>query len=391
MRKIHSVMLHLLELLKSELWQASTAGDIFADADWEAIFAESRRQAVTALSANALERITDNRYLPPLPLAAKWMAEAETIRQTGRQMDEKLAALLAALADEGISPIVLKGQTIAAFYPDPHARQCGDIDLFITPGQRPAMDRFLSDNNMVATAHSDGSQSFMWQGIEVELHPRIFDIHSPLSLRRLSRIIPSPTQSAAKACQQANNAGLSPESTLLLLSAHILKHSIGRGIGLRQLCDLAVATSEMHKFLAPGLARRIFHAAGLRSWTSTVYSFLTIYLGLPADRLPYPGIKISRRRADRLLRIIARSGNFNSSAAEACRTSSFHLVRSRHASTSMPVPASPPRNSGQLRFISTALFFIRRSSFSMLTAPAEAFWTFATLLKGRFKSRHTNK
>lgn len=338
---------HLLQLLKSELWQTPLSGDDFADADWDAIYAESCRQTVTALAANALERISpDSHHLPPLPLSARWLAEAETIRQSGRQMDRKLTSLLTALADANISPIVLKGQTVAAFYPDPHARQCGDIDLFIPSGQQPAMERFLADRRMAVTRHPDASQSFAWQDVEVEIHPRIFDIHSPFSRRRIARIIPD-----APACldRGASNARLIPEATLLLLSAHILKHALGRGIGLRQLCDLAVATSGMHNRLDPELTRRLFHAAGLRHWTSTVYSFLIIHLGFPADRLPYPGIAISRRRADRLLRIIDRSGNFSRPAG----------------------------------VIATALSFVRRSRFSLLTAPAEAFWTVAMLAKGR--------
>ncbi len=339
-------MRHLLQLLKNELWQASLPGDAFADADWEAIYAEARRQTVIALAANALERIPAGGHLPPLPLSARWLAEAESIRQTGRQMNSKLTALLAALADAGVTPTVLKGQTVATLYPDPLSRQCGDIDLFIPPEQQPAMTRFLAGSHMAAAIHSDGSQSFVWQGVEVEIHPRIFDIHSPFARRRIDRIIPLKMQfGRVETCLDR----LAPEATLLLLSAHILKHALGRGIGLRQLCDLAVATSALHADLDPALTRRLFHDAGLRRWTSTVYSFLTLHLGFPTSRLPYPGIAISRRRADRLLRIIARSGNFSRPAG----------------------------------VIATALSFVRRSRFSLLTAPAEAFWTAAMLAKGR--------
>lgn len=331
--------------------------DGLPSAQWDALFSEARRQTVTATALNAIERHPSLAATMPLPLAAQWMAEAERIRRRHAASDEAEASLLASLAVDGIRPTVMKGSTVARMYPDPSSRQCGDIDLYIADADRAAVDRYLASRDITATPHSDGSRSFRHHGFEVELHYRFFDLHSPRNRRQLRRLFDAdPTLTTG-----------SPESTLLMLSAHILKHAIGRGIGLRQLADLAVATRHLKNSVDPLLMQRMIRAAGLVRWTATVYSFLHTRLALPEDCLPCPDIRISETKGARLQEIISRGGNFG-------------LHTEGHTA---PSP------------LSTAAAFGRAAGFSLRTAPAEALAAVTTLANGRlsnmFNRRHTDR
>lgn len=312
------------------------------------LYNEAGRQTVIALTLNTIERHTALAATMPWPLAAQWMAEAEKTRRRHEASLRAESSLLAAMDLHDIRPIVLKGNTLSRLYPDPSARQCGDIDLFIRPDDRRATDSFLATAGITPTQHSDGSRSFLWQQFEVELHYRFFDIHSAISLRRLHKLFdatPSLTLS-------------SPESTLLMLSAHILKHAIGRGIGLRQLADLAVASQRFKNEIDTPLMQRLTRAAGLTRWTSTVYSFLVTRLALPEAALPFHGIRISQKKGNRLHEIIMEGGNFGLHAEGRSATSP----------------------------LATAASFAGAAGFSLRTAPAEAIATVSTLTRGRLSN-----
>ncbi|MCM1292321.1 MAG: nucleotidyltransferase family protein [Bacteroides sp.] len=347
----------LLQLLRYELWRTPT-GPIALNCadDWNELFRQAQQQTVTALTLNAIEHLADPAVTPPLPLAALWMARAEEIRSRNRTLLSIEHSLLTEMKSHGLSPMVLKGHAVAVLYPEPNVRQSGDIDLYIPADQSSGIIRFLSANGLTPVKMADGSISFRWREVEVELHPRLFDIHRPEALRRLMQM-----PELVKLHNFEPHHGLyslpvpSPEATLLLLSAHIFKHAIGHGIGLRQLIDLAVASQNFNHVIDRDLMRSAIAAAGLKRWTSVVYSYLVTDLGMPADYLPYPDIKINPRRARQLRRIIDRGGNFGFYRAD-----------------------SIPSRRGKLSTLSS---FIRRSRFSLATAPRETIATVATLIR----------
>lgn len=344
----------LLRLLHNELWGATLPDNDrlpHTGERWIELYREASRQTVTALAFNALERIDAYAPAPPAETAARWMAEAEHIRRRNTAMDCTLHRILATAERKSIPVMVMKGQPLARLYPDPEARQCGDIDLFTEPGNREALTATLKDEGaaIIKQNKSDGSTSLLLNGIEIEIHGRYFDIHSPASRQRLAK--PYRDQPAALPG--------TPEAMLLMLSAHILKHAMGRGIGLRQLCDLAMATKAYHNKIDPQLMSSLIHRTRLDRWTDTVYSFLVVHLGMPEKLLPYPGITVSATKADRLLKIVSRGGNFG-----------LHRDGS----------------SGKNSAIHTAASFVRSARFSLATAPREAVWSFLSLTRGRMRN-----
>ena len=224
-----------------------------------------------------------------------------------------------------LHPVLLIGPEVARFYPAPLLRECGDIDLYFTAEE---LDQAAGLAGEVTPA-PDGSVHYKRDGIDIDQHRRYFDIHS--------RNLPAVP---------------SPEATLLMLSAHILKHCMGVGIGLRQLCYMAMA----YKGLAvpPEDLRRCFREAGLERWNQLLFSFLHKYLGaVPLyEDLPSPAP---------LLEIIVEGGNFG------------HYSQTREASL---------RKGPLRRRLGTAGLFLKRIPFSLKYAPREFLPTIGGLLKG---------
>ena len=149
----------------------------------------------------------------------------------------------------------------------------------------------------------------------------------------------------------------SPFLNLLSLDLHILKHALGRGVGLRQLCDLARASFRQHGQVEAAEMKAACRRLGLAEWDRLLFSVLSGPLGLPSACLPYPAGSADVRP---LLDIVWRGGNFG---------------RYR---------AGQGGAGSRRRKWRTACSFAGNVRFASRYAPREAFWIFASLLKGQF-------
>ncbi len=188
------------------------------------------------------------------------------------------------------------GQATALCYRQPSLRQCGDIDWFFpSPEEEQQAAALIRESGCRIEDKPDGSRLYAWKGIEVEHHPQLLDCCNPFVQKKIHHWIAQEgwkeaviangssrlyawkgievehhpqlldccnpfvqkkihhwiAQEGWKEAVIANGITIStpaPLLHLLLLNTHILKHALGRGIGLRQLCDLAraYATVGLH-------------------------------------------------------------------------------------------------------------------------------------------------
>ncbi len=347
--------LRLLALLRDSLWGTNMAAAMppASHAEWLDVYRCARRHTVTAVAFDAVTGLPAH-MLPPHDIIVLWAAQSEAIRLRSHAMDAAVSHAVQYLRDLGTDPLLIKGQTMARLYPSPMSRQCGDIDLCI-----PSRNQFgnvcesLSRLKTPLKHHSDKSVSFHLDNTEVELHPSLLDIHTPSSRRRISSLLTALPHTTVEigGCHITTPH---PAVTLLIISTHILKHAMGHGIGLRQICDMAMACRAISGTLPSGSFETLVFAARLDKWISRLMSLLVLHLGMPRDLMPYP-VEISERRARPLLHIVMSSGNFG---------------------------RRPNTDSTWQRRTATAAAFMRRSRFSATTAPLEALWSIWSLTKG---------
>ena len=323
----------LLSLLRAGLWGASSPfpeGLFPCPAPvWESVYLLSCRQGVCGLAYGGL-LLLPPALLPPAPLLARWVAAVDAIERKNRLSASVLSELYPKFP---VAPVLLKGQGVGRHYGAPHWRECGDIDLYVPCGPSfTASCSVLEGLGACPSVRADGSVSCLWRGIELELHPFPTGLRSPRSRRVLSGLCDLPDSFSRTPLPGVPSGPVlvpSGELELLLLSAHILKHAVGWGVGLRQLCDMARACHR--------LCGR-YDRASYRC----------------ACRRPCP--------PDALLGVVLRGGNFG-----------LYAPGRRH-------PSSPAWR----RKLLTSSSFLRNAGFSLRYAPGEAFWIFTGLLKGQF-------
>ena len=271
-------------LLRSGLWERPlVASDLAAaaaldEADWKAILQIARQQTVAGLLYRAVTHLPDDFKLPDgyvldlMAIAGGLTRENHTKAAVTKQIFGECSAA-------GLHPVVMKGQSVAAYYTHPELRYSGDIDLYFPPEEYHRAMTLLGGE-----VAPDGSRHISRSGIDIDIHDRYFDLHC--------------------ADKKLPAVG-TPEATILLLSSHILKHAIGPGVGLRQCCDLAAAWQALSASIDPKEMREIFRQTGTLRWNRLLFSFLAEYLGLSEalfadERVP----------SEPLLSIILDGGNF---------------------------------------------------------------------------------
>lgn len=353
----------LFALLRSGLWERaiddSSAFPLTAD-EWKQLYGVAKQQTVLGIVYQGLQHLPQD-MLPPMPLLVRWTAVADAIERRNREVDSALSSLCALFRSQGIDPVLQKGQGVAQLYENPLLRECGDIDLFL--GSKSAMETANScirNHNIRVEAMPDDSFTYTWQGVEVEHHSRLLDLHNPFLqgyARRLERAYGyDAVELPSRQGQQI--AVASPFLNLLLLDLHILKHALGWGIGLRQLCDMARACHAYSGKIDKTQMQRSCHRMGMRRWNPLLHAFLVNYLGLPVEYLPYPKVA---KDAVPLLNIVWQGGNFG-----------FGFRQGK-----------APAQGTWKRKLRTAGSFCSKVPFVVRYAPKEAFWIFTGLLKGQ--------
>lgn len=301
-----------LILVRAGLWNIRpTEGEaeVFREADWQFLLAQANAHAVIALVADGMQLLPEE-FLPSETLRARISSYVSFTEKANLKVNKVLDVMSAFWKKSGVTAVVLKGQGIAKMYPMPLHRTPGDIDWYF-PGKAGFGKANALARSRGASLELDGDSDYHYLvgGVVVEHHSRWCDLFAPSRQKKAV---------ALEAEYGYDSAGdftvLSPTIQLLQLNAHILKHALIKGMGWRQLCDLARAYS----CLQGAYDREQFSVAakslGLYRWARLLAGVLVKYLGLAREDLSVE--PCSGRDIDRLASIVERSGNFGRSSGK---------------------------------------------------------------------------
>ena len=322
------------ELIRAGLHgEPARIGQVPTLQDWGGLLTLAKKQSVMGLLYRGVSFLPEGFKLPE-PVLFRLVAEADQVERRGAALKSVADDLVSRLSSAGLHPILMKGPMVAAYYPVPQQREYGDIDLYLAPDEFAAAPGVLE---VPFTQAPDGSIHYEWKGVDVDQHRRYFDLHLP------ERRLPAPG---------------TPEATLLMLSAHAMKHACGTGVGLRQCIDMAVAYEGLKDAVPRERLLQVFRQSGTLRWNRLLSAFIEQYLGFQ------PIVEGEGTDPEPLLRIVLEGGNFGHHAAG--RTAALE--------------ASPFR-----RKADTALRFLRKLPFSLHFAPRETLCSLLSLAAGNRK------
>ena len=181
----------LLVLLRAGLWEREPdrwEGFPLSAGAWERVYTLSRRQTVAGIVFRGLQFLPDE-LLPPSALLMRWVVTADRIEERNRLMNRVLGDLYTLYVSRELNPILQKGQGVAQFYACPLLRESGDIDFYFTNPVSFRLARLcMQVRGIEVDEMPDRSLSYVWQGVEVEHHTRLFDLHNPFLRTKAARL-----------------------------------------------------------------------------------------------------------------------------------------------------------------------------------------------------------
>lgn len=318
-----------LVALRAGLW-GETLGLDLEERDAKALWVDARKQSCRGVVGQVL---LDSGSLPP---------KAEnTIRNTivsivgsNLALERVLALSVKALRDNGIEPVLMKGQGVASCYPQPLVRECGDIDLYVGKDNYRRSFEILSalsgtlneDDFSLKTKHSH----ITIDGASVEVHqfsdtlpPRYNDDYQGISDRCLS--------DGFVTLEFAGVPVRTPEPTFhaFFLFNHLWRHFFTEGVGFRQVCDWTMYLHAQRDRIDRDRLLAMLKTLDLMTpWK--VFGNITVdVLGLPPEEMPFHDPK-KARGIGKVVRMMLKEGNFGHERADwyaLDRTSLWGLIK----------------------------------------------------------------
>lgn len=213
---------------------------------WDSVLKQLNDHALMGISFAGVQRLA-KQNMPPRPLLLQWIAIAEQIKQRNAVLDKSVVKVCKKLDDDGWRFCVLKGQTVARYYPMPSLRQSGDIDVWIygrkdgKKADRKEIIRYLERKGRkvkLCYLHADGIIVDGDVSVEVHFHPS-FSV-SPWKNVQLQSALEKLNEPATCVISGESVPAATYQFNRLFMLHHIYRHLFSEGIGMRQIVDYAM-------------------------------------------------------------------------------------------------------------------------------------------------------
>lgn len=284
--------------------------------EWEFVFHQLQEQALIGIGFAGVQRLPKG-CMPPRKLLLQWFGISEQIKQRNAILDNAVIELCKELNDDGWRFCILKGQTVAQYYPTPTLRQSGDIDVWIYSRKngekvsRKDIIDYLERNGRkvkLCYLHADGITMDGDVSVEVHFHPS-FSV-CPWKNVRLQSALKELTSPYSCNINGTDVPAASYEFNRLFMLHHIYRHLFSEGIGLRQIVDYAMLLLQRRNGIDKEFANQL-KGLGMLKFAQGIMWILSTYFNVPQDCIY---TKSNEAEGRYILNEIMRSGNFGNAS-----------------------------------------------------------------------------
>lgn len=302
-----------IELIQVSLGNRKLLSRAPSDEEWKTIYDIAQNQSVAGVAFDALDGLSKKGQKLPKGLLFKWIGLAELIKQQNLVANKRCKEIAEMFAGAGFSTCILKGQGNARIYPNPLARQSGDIDIWVDASKDEIVNFIYKrfPNSKANELHIDFS---VFIDIKVEVH---YKPSVPVSVVSDRRFI---TYFEKNKGEQFHNEVEFPdgigkicvptvEFNVVYQMAHMMKHFFSEGLGVRHLMDYYYILISDERQKGKDYTR-IFQELGMLKFAKSVMWVLGNVFLLDRNRMI---CEPDERRGKLLLQEIMVGGNFGHS------------------------------------------------------------------------------
>lgn len=186
---------------------------------------------------------------------------------------ERMAATVKqAFADNNVPCVEVKGMEVAKYYPIPAMRTMGDLDIVIHEEDKEKAEQILSDLGIVFKFEYTGKErGYIGNRIVMELHHNLI----------YDEIVTLPEQKKFfNDCWDYVSKGeLDHSFHFLFLIAHLRKHFLNEGVGIRQFMDIAAVARNDSTLNWPWIEEKL-RELQLHRFAQTCFAMTEYWFGI---------------------------------------------------------------------------------------------------------------
>ena len=269
----------LLILLQTSLWKLEH--EKYAAIDWEALSKIAKEQGVVSFVYDGVRQAGIS---IPHEIGRHWKNHITASMFQNERLLGAQDAVIRSFEQAHISVAVLKGSSIARYYPQPELRALGDIDILVKKNDVCAARELLLKDGYKECKYEHGFHiGFSKNGVTLELHEQVTAFPDTPGGQEAQKIADGflDNLDVGSVCGYEFPV-LSRSNQAMSLLLHMVRHMFEGGIGLRQLCDWMVFVATEGSFFEDEICP-VLRRCGMLDFAAVATKTCVEYLGLDPD------------------------------------------------------------------------------------------------------------
>ena len=267
---------------------------------WHRLYSMAKHQTLLGV-LNAGVHLLPERQQPPEQIMADWDRLTARIGEIYDRHERQVKELEGVLSGLGLRGCILKGTGLARLYPEPRRRHCGDIDLWVQGPRKAILKAFTKEYDVYDILYQECKVD-IFDDTVVELHFHPTKMYNPFSNARFQRWCERHSPITGEGTLFYPDA----EFNTVFCMAHMYRHYLTGGLGLRQMMDYYYILRELPAERR-GAAMQTLRRLGMGRFTAATMLALRYNFGLEDE---YLLCKPDMKRGPKLIEDMIHMGNF---------------------------------------------------------------------------------
>ncbi len=299
----------------------------FSCSDWQTLFEISSQQKLECAVYESVYN-TPSFEAAEKQLREEWktLVKRRYLFEVGKV--ERFWDIYETLTGAGVQPLVLKGVVCRFLYSKPYARPSGDEDLLVRKEDLKKCHLVLEEMGLKRASDSDGNvlkYMDVSTGLQIEVHKSLFE-----ETDSVGSYFNTWFENAFKMSEMVETDGhsiitMEPTYHLLYLFAHWIKHFVGPGIGIRQICDISKFINKWGESIDWEVIAEKMCGQKYGLLCANVIEIGIQYFHMERDKVGYPETMLAKAEPEALMVDLLKAGIYGSSSVSRLHSSTITL------------------------------------------------------------------
>ncbi len=252
--------------------------------EWKWVFSTLSMHGLAAYVYDAVERMPED-VRPPKDVLLKFISANMACSQSYGRLKGLSAKIDQVVRDAGVKCLLLKGLSLAEYYPRPEARKFLDIDLYAPDASFVVDDAFRAKGVEIDSDFYRHSHMTLG-GILVENHHCLLDVRGRKRLAELDADLKSMAQDHLASFDGPGLYFPDARFSLIFNLHHAMSHFVYEGISFKFLVDWIYFLRKEKELLSSSQTEVSLREHGLMKFAAVMSEVSVRHLGLSAEDVP---------------------------------------------------------------------------------------------------------